>query len=74
MVEDFLNDLPVIYHGNHPHGFVTDWAAHRVGVPDFQDKVAPFLGRQPLRRRRNTDDLAGGRGRGDWRFRVFLTF
>ena len=36
-----------------PHYVLTDWATERVGVPDLHNDVAPFLGGQAARRRRD---------------------
>ena len=51
--QDFLHDYTLVNHGNHPHYVLTDWATERVGVPNLHNDVAPFLGGQATRRRRD---------------------
>src|ERR1035437_3176080 len=51
--QDFLHDHTLVNHGNDAHDVLADWATERVGVPDLHNDVAPFLGGQAARRRRD---------------------
>jgi hypothetical protein len=42
----FFHDHALVYQGNDAYEVLADWAAERVGVPDLQNDVAPFLGGQ----------------------------
>jgi hypothetical protein len=46
VAEDFLDHGALVNDGNDAHGVLTSRTDERVGVPELQDEVAPFLGRQ----------------------------
>ena len=50
MNQDLLDSLPLINHRNHPHPVLAMGANQRVGVPNFENNIAPFFGRQLCRR------------------------
>ena len=46
MAEDFLDDGALVNDGDDAHGVLALGADERVGVPDFEDEVAPLFGRE----------------------------
>ena len=52
MVEDFLDYGRLVDDGDDSHLVLAMGANEGIGVPDFEDDIAPFFGGQFLRRRR----------------------
>jgi len=46
VAKNLLDHARVVNDGNDPHRILANGAAERVNMPDPQDQVAPFLGRE----------------------------